>query len=99
MKRRLQPSTTPAQEPNGHADVSREPQYLLRDEAADFLRFKGPRRGHLFYKWAQRNRVPVLHRGRTLLYERRVLVAFLEQRVWTKQHAEQSGPVLVGRQR
>jgi hypothetical protein len=54
--------------------------YLLTEEAARFLRFNTP---HLFHKWAVRHRVPVLRRGRTLLYEKRVLVAFMEGRPWT----------------
>jgi hypothetical protein len=49
--------------------------YLLSEEAAAFLRFKDAR---LFREWAKRNRVPVLHRGRTLLYRRSVLESFLQ---------------------
>jgi hypothetical protein len=52
-----------------------ESPYLLTDEASRFLRFKDAR---LFREWAKRNRVPVLHRGRTLLYRRSVLELFLQ---------------------
>ena len=57
--------------------------YFLTSEAAVYLRFKTAR---LFREWAIRNRVPVLHRGRTLLYDRRVLDAFVQQRSWTLKH-------------
>ena len=63
-----------------HALGDPESPYLLTHEAARLLRFTSP---HLFHKWAKRNRVPVLRRGRTLLYERRVLEAFLSQKRWT----------------
>lgn len=58
--------------------------YLLTDEAARFLRFSNTR---LFREWANRHHVPVQRRGRTLLYDRRVLIAFIEQRPWTRRHA------------
>lgn len=61
--------------------------YLLTDEAARYLRFNSPA---LFRKWAQRNRVPVQRRGRTLLYDRAVLDAFLMGKRWTRVHAPQS---------
>ena len=79
------------------AALSNQPELLPSDEAAIFLRFdrkpngqtRTPREtARLFREWAHRNRVPVLYRGRTLLYERRVLVAFLERRDWTKKHAD-----------
>lgn len=54
-----------------------ESPYFLTDEAARFLRFRDAR---LFREWAKRNRVPVLHRGRTLLYRRSVLESFLQQK-------------------
>ncbi len=55
--------------------------YLLTHEASRYLRFTSAR---LFYKWAIRQRVPVLRRGRTLLYDRRVLDAFIRGASWTK---------------
>lgn len=65
--------------------------YLLTEEAAELLRFNTPA---LFYKWAKRNRIPVLRRGRTLLYDRRVLNAFLKLK---PKHASKSAPLsLVG---
>ena len=108
MKRRLQASSPPAQQPHGHADVSDQPVHFLSHEAARFLRFDRKSNGQtrtprdtmrLFREWAKRHHVPTRHRGRTLLYERRVLVAFLDGARWTRTHVEQSGPVLVGRQR
>ncbi len=76
MKRGLQATAGDAQSALGDPDSP----YLLTEEAATFLRFSTP---HLFYKWARRNRVPVLRRGRTLLYRRSVLDAFLQQKPWT----------------
>lgn len=87
MNRALKASATLPEKTDRDLNVSGQPEYLLTAEAATLLRFNTP---HLFHKWAQRNRVPVLHRGRTLLYERRVLVAFLEGRGWTKRHAAHS---------
>ena len=59
--------------------------YLLTDEAARYLRFAS---AHLFRKWATRCRVPVQRRGRTLLYDRRVLDAFLNLKPWTLRHSD-----------
>jgi hypothetical protein len=70
VKRQLEPLPDLSQSALGVA----ESPYLLTDEAARFLRFKDAR---LFREWAKRNRVPVLHRGRTLLYRRSVLESFL----------------------
>jgi len=67
--------------------------YLLTDEAARYLRFDRAPNGqtrepsemmNLFRKWAARWRVPVARRGRTLLYDRRVLDAFVKGETWTK---------------
>jgi hypothetical protein len=55
--------------------------FLLTHEAARYLRFADAR---LFREWALRNRVPVLRRGRTLLFEKSVLRAFIDQKPWTK---------------
>lgn len=92
MKRLRQSVTTCPEQPQGNAHVAGEcgdpaSPYLLTDEAARFLRFPS---AHLFRKWAGRNRVPVQRRGRTLLYERRVLVAFLNGEAWTVRHSAQS---------
>ena len=78
--------------PLGRVDVGEElgdplSPYLRTDEAARFLRFDGPRARALFRKWALRHRVPVCRRGRTLLYERRVLEAFLKGQDWTVRRA------------
>lgn len=71
MKRGLQADADTLQAQFGDA----ESPYLLTDEAARLLRFKEAR---LFREWAKRQRIPTLHRGRTLLYDRRVLDAFLK---------------------
>lgn len=96
MKRRLQPAATLPQQPDRDfdgMDVIGDPAspYLRTDEAARFLRFAN---ANLFREWAARNRVPGLRRGRALLYDRRVLAAFLEQRNWTKRHADTVKPNL-----
>lgn len=77
MKRQLEPSTARTEQADPNPHLAGQPVYLLTAEAADLLRFNTP---HLFHKWALRNRVPVLRRGRTLLYERRVLEALLRQK-------------------
>lgn len=51
--------------------------YLLTHEAAVYLRFNT---ANLFRKWAVRNRIPAKRRGRTLLYDRRVLEASIAVR-------------------
>lgn len=81
MKRGLVADAAGVELQDGYADSP----YLLSDEAAQFLKF---RTRHLFLKWAKRHRVPVCHRGRTLLYKRVVLEAFVEGRQWT--HGRQS---------
>jgi hypothetical protein len=95
MKRRTQAIATTAQEPDGNLHVPGESPYLLTIDAARFLLFDrkhdGTLRSHteamrLFREWAERNCVPALRRGRTLLYRQSVLAAFLEQREWTKKH-------------
>ena len=78
--------------------VSDAAENLLSIEAARFLGFDRKHSGEvrtpretmrLFREWAKRVRVPVLHRGRTLLYERRVLLAFLKGDNWTRnRHAQ-----------
>lgn len=72
-KRTLQASSPHTEQPYGDPDSP----YLLSHEAAQFLRFNTPA---LFVKWAKRNRIPVAHRGRTLLYRKSVLIGFVEQR-------------------
>ena len=88
MKRGQQARPALAQEADRRLDIADQigdplSPYLTTDEAARYLRFAT---APLFYKWAIRHRVPVQRRGRTLLYDRRVLEAFLRQDSWTKRH-------------
>jgi hypothetical protein len=80
MPRQLQAAPSATETLEGYRDSP----YLLSDEAARFLRFNTRA---LFVKWAKRNRVPVCRRGRTLLYKRAVLEAFIEGKTWTNRHA------------
>ncbi len=93
MNRLLKAQTRQTQSLDRLADVEGQPENLLSVEAARFLGFDRNHRGdtrtpretmRLFREWAKRKRVPVLHRGRTLLYERRVLLAFLRDDPWTR---------------
>jgi hypothetical protein len=96
-----------AQQADRDPHVSGEPENLLSIEAAKFLAFDRTHRGEartpretmrLFREWAKRKRVPHLNRGRTLLYERRVLLAFLKLERWTlNRHAETVGVSPTGR--
>lgn len=84
--RALQAAATLPQQPEGDPHVPDQlgdplSPYFLADEAARFLRFNTT---NLFRKWATRHLVPQLRRGRTVLYERRVLEAFLRGKPWTQ---------------
>lgn len=57
---------------------------LTTDEAAARLKFRGTNAVKSFLKWADRHRVPRLHRGRVCLWQPAVLVAFLERKTWTR---------------
>jgi len=48
--------------------------YLRSDEAARYLRFGSAK---LFREWVIREHVPTRRRGRTLLFDRRVLEAYV----------------------
>ena len=48
--------------------------YLRSDEAARYLRFASAK---LFREWVQREGVPTRRRGRTLLFDRRVLEVYI----------------------
>jgi hypothetical protein len=57
---------------------------LTTAEAAQFMKFGEDARGiNRFRVWACRHAVPRLHRGRTPLWERSVLIAFLNRKAWT----------------
>lgn len=64
-------------------DDDTAPEYLRSHEAAEALRFDGPRALKQFFAWADSYNVPRLHRGRTVLWDRRVLRDFLERKRWT----------------
>ena len=89
MKRTRQTSGTGAQEPLGDLHRSdQQPELLVTTEAAAFLRFDGPNAVRNFFAWADRWNVPRLKRGRTCLWQRSVLVAFLQRKKWTKNRAQ-----------
>jgi hypothetical protein len=88
VKRAIESSSAPAQQPERSAYVAREPAqalgipespYLTLDEGARFCRFDATAQSPViaFRKWLHRNSVPVRRRGRVLLVERRVLEAVL----------------------
>jgi hypothetical protein len=57
---------------------------LTTAEAAAFMKYGEDARGiNRFRVWACRHAVPRLHRGRTPLWERSVLLAFLHRKPWT----------------
>lgn len=60
-----------------------ESPWLTLEEAARYLRFVSVK---AFYTWSRRHGVPRGRRGRALLFEVRVLDAFVRQDAWTKRH-------------
>lgn len=66
------------------------PDLLLTEEAAALLRFDGPNAVANFFKWAYRHGVPRLHRGRTVLWEKRVLLDFLHGKKWTRERGDEA---------
>ncbi len=67
---------------SGERDTRHE--FLKTPEAAHLLRFEGPTAVKQFQKWADKFAVPRLHRGRRVLWERSVLLAFLHGKPWTR---------------
>jgi hypothetical protein len=62
---------------------------LTTAEAAEFVKLPSDAKGiNRFRVWACRHAVPRVYRGRTPLWERRVLEAFLHRKAWTKRHRE-----------
>lgn len=57
---------------------------LTTAEAAARLKYAGPHAVKNFFKWADRHRVPRLHRGAVCLWQESVLVAFLRRDKWTR---------------
>lgn len=55
--------------------------WLTTEEAARYLRFPSVR---AFYAWLDRNNIPKSRRGRVLLFERRILDAYIRGELWTK---------------
>lgn len=63
---------------------SPEPEFMRTAEAQAWLLFPEGHEGmRQFFKWADKYAVPRLHRGRTVLWERRVIRDFLERKPWT----------------
>jgi hypothetical protein len=58
--------------------------YMKTVDAAALLCFTGPKAIKEFFAWADRYHVPRKHRGRTVLWERRVLEDFLDRKPWTQ---------------
>ena len=89
MKRSRESRPSSFQQSERHADIpQQEPELLVTAEAAAFLRFDGPNAVRNFFAWADRWNVPRLKRGRTCLWQRSVLVAFLQRKKWTKNRAQ-----------
>ena len=59
-------------------------EFLKTVDAAAWLCFTGPDPIKQFFEWANRYHVPRLKRGRTVLWERRVLLDFLRGEKWTR---------------
>jgi hypothetical protein len=68
-----------------------ESPYLKTVDAAALLCFSGPNAINDFFHWANRYGVPRLHRGRTVLWERRVLQDYLERKPWTQARQAKAG--------
>jgi DNA-binding CsgD family transcriptional regulator len=88
MSRRQQ-SVQAVAAPTQVAHRETESADLLRDllttvEAAERLKYSGPSAVKNFLKWADRQRVPRLHRGRICLWQPSVLAAFLRRDKWTR---------------
>ena len=85
MKRSLKASAPSSQQSDRNLHVTDQARdLLLTSEAAAFLRFDGPSAAKNFFAWANRWNVPRLKRGRTCLWQRSVLIAFLERKKWTR---------------
>jgi hypothetical protein len=75
MKRRFQATAAAVQESRSHADVVGESPYLTSREAADYLRFPTFK---AFQEFLRRHEdFPRCRRGSALLFERRVLDAYV----------------------
>lgn len=74
------------------ASACAEAEFLRTPEAAALLRFDGDKAVKQFFAWADRYAVPRLHRGRVVLWERRVLLDFLAGKAWTKERPERHEP-------
>lgn len=64
-----------------------EPVWLTADEAAERLRCPSVK---ALYEWLRRHPdIPVGHRGRVLLFEARILDAYVRGEGWTKRRGNQ----------
>ncbi len=71
------------------ASSSLPAELLTTAEAAARLKYAGPKAARNFQRWADRHRVPRLHRGSVCLWEPHVLMAFLRRDKWTlNRHGE-----------
>lgn len=86
MKGRRETRTATAEQPSGAAHGITESPYLTAAECAEYLRFKNL---PTFYEWLQTGAgrsLPKLRRGtRMLLFDRRVVDAFLRGELSPKQ--------------
>lgn len=95
MKRRFQAATAPAQQPQRDGNrLDALGDLLTTEEAAARLRYDGPRGLANFWKWADRHRVPRLHRGTRVLWQASVLAAYLTGEKWTRQRHTSDSPHL-----
>lgn len=92
MKKMLQAVASPTQVAHRHFHGVDLPRDLLTTvEAAERLKYVGPSAVKNFLKWADRHRVPRLHRGRICLWQPSVLLAFLTREPWTRdRHVRES---------
>jgi hypothetical protein len=93
VKRGLKASSAHAQQAQGYRNsLDALGELLTTEEAAARLRYDGPRAVANFFAWADRNRVPRLHRGARVLWQASVLTAYLTGEKWTRVHAQKVAP-------
>lgn len=67
-----------------HVVAETREDWLTEAEAATYVRYgSSPAEVRLFQRWARRVGVPCGKRGKSRLYRKAVLIAFLEERPWT----------------
>lgn len=97
MKRRFESRAATIEQPVGSEHGIPESPYLKADECARYLRFDSIKQ---FYDWLETGdgrQLPTLRRGtRTLLFDRRVVDAFLRGELRTNQGVARRFSVLHG---